>query len=246
MARPSQDAIHYFMNITGASEPVAVQKLEEYGGDLNGAVNAHFNQGNRHNINSAVPRYGFMDAENQIQAESRGSLFSLLSAARSLNPFSLLDPNYRRRFFNGLTASALTSRAPLVSHPREVMGIPIGFGNTNGQSSHSEVRPSNEDVTGTAFSHGPEEYNPYELNHSHLYGNDVEKEMIQAAIDASMHEAEEGYQNKQLGGPNGVSQRQLHLEDDELARAVSLSLKTAEEEKAVREYINREQMPGCL
>uniref|UniRef100_A0A0E0M3L6 UBA domain-containing protein n=1 Tax=Oryza punctata TaxID=4537 RepID=A0A0E0M3L6_ORYPU len=45
MARPPQEAIDTFVSITGADEAVAVRKLEEHGGDLNTAINAHFNEG---------------------------------------------------------------------------------------------------------------------------------------------------------------------------------------------------------
>lgn len=192
-----------------------------------------------------------MDAEDQTEVGSHGSLFPLLSAARSLNPFSLLDPYFRRGFFNGLT-SAFTTREPFVSHPREVRDIPIDFADRNVQLGHSELRPVIEDVTGTTESHGQgnviidddgeEQYNSTHINN--LNYNDTEEEMIQAAIEASWHEAKEGYPNNQFGASNGLLQRQLDL-DDEFAHAVSLSLKTAEEEKAMRECLkDKEQILG--
>ncbi|KAJ4981974.1 hypothetical protein NE237_032811 [Protea cynaroides] len=77
------------------------------------------------------------------------------------------------------------------------------------------------------------------------YGNDIEEEIVEeeivrAAIEASKREAEEGYPNQPFdiaseSSTPGIQQRQPRLEDTELAHAVSLSLKTAEEEKARHE-----------
>ncbi|KAL2962183.1 hypothetical protein AAZX31_17G127000 [Glycine max] len=71
------------------------------------------------------------------------------------------------------------------------------------------------------------------------YSNDIEEEMIRAAIEASKQEAEENYRNHKLDrqidlSESGSQPRQSYLEDPELAHAVSLSLKTAEQEKALR------------
>ncbi|XP_016651056.1 PREDICTED: plant UBX domain-containing protein 8 [Prunus mume] len=71
------------------------------------------------------------------------------------------------------------------------------------------------------------------------YSNDIEEEMIRAAIEASKREVEESQQNQLFAAPtqfddNEPQQRPPHLEDPELAHAVSLSLKTAEQEKALR------------
>lgn len=63
-------------------------------------------------------------------------------------------------------------------------------------------------------------------------GNDIEEEMICAAIEASKQEAEMSNQGVEDPAPELV---QSHPEDAELAHAVSLSLQTAEEEKTLRE-----------
>ncbi|MCI45887.1 FAS-associated factor 2-B, partial [Trifolium medium] len=60
--------------------------------------------------------------------------------------------------------------------------------------------------------------------------NDIEEEMIRAAIEASKREAEENYSNHELGrqtdlSESGPNPRQTFLEDPELAHAVSLSLR---------------------
>ncbi|OVA14152.1 UBX [Macleaya cordata] len=288
MARPNQDAIDTFMNITGATEAVALQKLEEHGGDLNEAVNSHFSEGDRNiarPISTRVPQDDFMDIDDDpldpLQVEPQGPPLPLLSAARNLNPFSLLDPNFRRSFFEGIGPAEFTSGAPFVSHPREVREIPIEVKDGNDQSSHSGSRPVIEDITGTAPAHGPEIHGSViiedeedeetltvpaahvsgqneridsfsdvrgrrprpsapELGGLTDYGNDIEEEMIRAAIEASKREVEEGHLNQEFSVPSELAssrlqQREPPVEDAELARAVSLSIKTAEQEKALRE-----------
>lgn len=279
MARPNREAIDTFISITGASEAVAVQKLEENGGDLNEAVNAHFSEGDRTTTRQApiaAPQNDFMDIDDPLEAGSRGPSLPLLSAAGRLDPFSLLDPNFSRSLFN--TGSDLTSRTPFVSHPREVREIPIEVKNGDGPSSHSGLSPTIEDVTGTAHEHGLEthgtviidddddEYMPSaptapvagrneqggvvsrpsapDANNLRDYSNDIEEEMIRAAIEASKREVEGGHSTEQFVSPNdivnpGPQQRQSRPDDSELAQAVSLSLKTAEQEKALREQVEK-------
>ncbi|XP_042478267.1 plant UBX domain-containing protein 8-like isoform X2 [Macadamia integrifolia] len=284
MARANREAIDMFMNITGASEDVALQSLEEHDGDLNEAVNAHFSSGDRNTTQRApvaASQNDFMEIDDPIGLEAREPLLPFLSSGRNLNPFSILDPNFGRNFFEGRGASEFSSRAPFVSHPREVREIPIEVKDGNDQPGHSGSAPTIEDVTGTAYAPGPETHgrviiddeedevipidppahaaglNEREtslsgnsLNQAHVasapdldsdWGNDIEEEMVRAAIEASKREAEEGYPNRQFGIANessspGIQQEgQSQLEDTELAHAVSLSLRTAEQEKARRE-----------
>ncbi|CAK9173073.1 unnamed protein product [Ilex paraguariensis] len=272
MARPNQEAIETFMNITGVSQPVAIQKLEEHGSNLNEAVNAHFSEGDRNTTREAsvaAPQDDVMDIDDPIQNEPRRSPFSLFSSAGNLDPFSLLDPDFRRSIFDGGTD--FSSGAPFVSHPREVREIPIEVKDGNGQSG---LAPTIEDVTETADTCGPETHGPViiddeddkdiptaasaqvaEPTNSHGthprpsapgiddlpdYSNDIEEEMIRAAIEASKRDAEIGYPDVQFGVHSDPTdpmppQRQSHQEDAALAHAVSLSLKTAEQEKALRE-----------
>ncbi|GER30379.1 UBX domain-containing family protein [Striga asiatica] len=71
------------------------------------------------------------------------------------------------------------------------------------------------------------------------YGDEIEEEMIRAAIEASKQGVTAPNQlfDDHLGAGDPSSQQggQSHQEDAELARAVSLSLQTAEREKALRE-----------
>ncbi|XVF10667.1 hypothetical protein REPUB_Repub07fG0202100 [Reevesia pubescens] len=188
-----------------------------------------------------------MDIDDPI--ESRPVL-PLLPASRTMNPFSL-DPNFRRSFFDG--ASDFTTREPLVTHPREVREVPIEVKDSNEPSGHSGHAPVIEDVSETAQAHGPilnetviidevdedstmqpsrqndTSHDQHVAPRAPAFDNDVEEQMIRAAIEASKRDAEE------LGDP-GPLHNQPHLEDDaQLAEAVSLSMKTVEQEKALRE-----------
>ncbi|KAJ9171329.1 hypothetical protein P3X46_014714 [Hevea brasiliensis] len=219
MARPTQDAIDNFMRITGASHSHAVRKLEEYGGNLDEAVNAHFNEVERHITNpasSVSPQSNYVDTSNQMQTGSRGIL-PFLSAARSFKPSLLLDPNYRRSLLNQFGASVFTSNEPLHSRMGE-------FNNGSEPPYHYGARPQFGDEDRTSSTHGHQFHgNVSRDQEAHLHGDDVEEQMIQFAIEASKQE-----------DSSGTLQRQRHPEDDELARAISLSLKTAEYEKAIR------------
>jgi FAS-associated factor 2 len=138
---------------------------------------------------TSSPQYNFPQVSNQNQVAPQQGLLPLLSAARSFKPSLLLDRNYSRDFYNRI-GSALTGRAPSPSHPGEVTGVPVDFYAGNEQPHLSGQRPTNPDVART------------ELDASR-YGNDVEEEMIQAAIAASKRDAE-------MGSPN-VRNRNLNV-----------------------------------
>ncbi|KAG8663902.1 plant UBX domain-containing protein 9 isoform X2 [Manihot esculenta] len=151
-----------------------------------------------------------------MQPGSRGIL-PLLSAARSFKPSLLLDPNYRRNLLNQFGASVFTSNEPLHSRRGE-------FDNGYDQPYHYGARPTFGDEDRTSSTHGHQFHgNVSRDQEAHLHGDDVEEQMIKYAIEASKQE-----------DSSGAMQSQLHLEDDELAHAISLSLKTAEREKAIR------------
>ncbi|KAI7987545.1 Plant UBX domain-containing protein 8 [Camellia lanceoleosa] len=246
MARPNQEAIETFMSITGASESVALQKLEEHGGDLNEAVNAHFNEGDRsiiHETSTAAPQNDAMDIDEPIQVWPPRPPFSLLPSARNLNPFFLLDPDFSRSLFD--SGPGLTTRAPFVSHPREVREIPIEVKDGSEQEGHSGLVPSIEDVTETAQAQGPETHGTVIIDEDddediptapsgHAagqneqeddvlgnnsggtypmptapgiddlpdYSNEIEEEMVRAAIEASKREVGKGYLDQQFDAPD--------------------------------------------
>ncbi|PON46235.1 UBX domain-containing protein [Trema orientale] len=290
MARPNQEAIETFISITGASEAIAVQKLEEHGGDLNEAVNAHFSEGDRTtsaNVRetSVAAQNDFMEIDDPVQVEPWPSL-PRLPATRNLSPFSLLDPDFGRSVFD--SGTGFTNRRPIITHPREVREIPIEVKDGNQPSGHSGNVPVIEDVTETVDTQNPEIHGTVivddeddipagsaalagqrsdqidDISHDgphHRYigpnaprygdlqdnSNDIEEQMIQAAIEASKQEVDESFPSQLFGAESdlnhlGPQQRQPQLADAELARAVSLSLKTAEQEEALRE---QERNPGA-
>ncbi|KAL3818105.1 hypothetical protein ACJIZ3_004010 [Penstemon smallii] len=259
MVRPDQEAIDTFMSITGVSEDAAIQKLEEHRGSLNEAVNAHFSEGDRsitQEASFAAPRDDVMDIDDPIPVDLRRPS-SLLPDARDLNPFSLLDPNFTRSIFDSGTDTA--SRSPFVSHPREVRQIPIEVNDGTRASDHSGSAPVIEDVTETTQSHvgirgtviiddnDDDEIIP-NAPRTHIapsapsiidvpdYGNDIEEEMIRAAIEASKQDAAKSNQQNDddhdLMDPT-PRHGKSHM-GDQLEHAVSLSLQTAEREKALR------------
>ncbi|GMH09423.1 hypothetical protein Nepgr_011264 [Nepenthes gracilis] len=81
MARPNQETIDTFMSITGSTEAVAIQRLEEHGGDLNEAINAHFSEDR--NVVQEAPdtalQNDFMDIDDPVELGPHGppSLFLL-------------------------------------------------------------------------------------------------------------------------------------------------------------------------
>ncbi|GMI96220.1 hypothetical protein like AT4G11740 [Hibiscus trionum] len=218
MARPNQEAVQTFISITGASEAVAISKLEEHAGDLNTAVNAHFSEGDRP-TSTAVHVDDAMDIDDPIE----------------------VVPN-----------------DPLVTHPREVRAAPVEVKNSNELSGNSSNASAFEDVSETAQAHGLNSHETVIINEADEdstvhpmqqndnsnvryvtpsapafdnlpdYGNDIEEQMIRAAIEASKRDVEESSDAEPWHNMS-------HSEDAILEEAVSMSLKTAEQEKALRD-----------
>lgn len=260
-------------------EAVAIQKLEEHGGNLNDAVNAHFSEGDRNTMNatSIAPHDDAMDIDEPIQVERPEPRFSVLSSARgSFNPDSLLNESFTRRFLDA--SSDFGQHTPFVTHPRNVREIPIEVKDGNGSSAHSGGGPTIEDVTGSAREHGPEVRGTVTIHGDDVpaestalaarenedtenstgvssqnrnvgpslsgldtlpdYNDDIEEEMIRAAIEASKRDIERSGLFQNESSDPGPPERESQLEDPELAHAVSLSLKAAEQEKALHEPID--------
>lgn len=169
-----------------------------------------------------------MEIDDPITEEFNRPPLSVFPSSRSPNAFSLLDPSFTRSLFD----TDLTSRAPFVSHPRQVREIPIEVKDGHGQSGHSRNDPVIEEVTDADQTHGPEtrgtviideddEVVPAPLaTHAARrdrtnddiiggdstavfsrpsapggdvlpdYANDIEEEMVRAAIEASKRDAE--------------------------------------------------------
>ncbi|XP_010529545.1 PREDICTED: plant UBX domain-containing protein 8 [Tarenaya hassleriana] len=246
--RLDQESIDTFMSITGAPEAVAVRELEEHRGELNRAVNAYFSKGDRNMVPEAsvnVPQDDAMDIDDDddvIPSTRREPPLSLLSAARTMGPFSLLESNFGRSFFEN---DPLVSHAPFVTHPREVRQIPIEVKDSSEPSGRSSDAPTIEDVSGTAHAQGSavqgtviiDEESDEDIHAAprgqsgHVRAtvpardnfqeyNDIEEEMIRAAIEASKKEAE-GSRNPSTG-------------NDDIAESATMSLKSAEEEEVLR------------
>ncbi|WCJ23151.1 UBX domain-containing protein [Euphorbia peplus] len=221
-AVPSREAIETFIRITGASESVAVRKLEEFGGNLDGAINSHFGEDDRQfptvsprNVATVSPRHDLADASFQRQSRPRGIL-PLLSAARSFRPSLLLDPNYRRNLFNQIGVSVSSSHDPPYTQPGE---LNYGYG----QPYHSLPMPVEETGRNSASHH---RQSGEDVLRTHEEHSDIEEQMLQVAIEASKQQ-----------DSSSTPQRELPLEDDELVHAISLSLKTAEQENELREHM---------
>ncbi|XP_024449390.1 plant UBX domain-containing protein 8 isoform X2 [Populus trichocarpa] len=229
MARPNQEAIDTFISITGVAEDAAVLKLEEHGGDLNAAVNAHFSEGDRSAIRRPsihAPQDDLMDIDGdpiEVAPPPRRNPQPLLSESVAMNRFPLLDPRFQRGVLG--TGSDFTNQAPFVSQPREVREIPIEVKDGSEASGHSGHAPIIEDVTGTEHAQGPDiqgtviiedddndDISTYlnaratqrdssraghlrpsapEFDNLPYYSNDIEEEMVRAAIEASKREVQE-------------------------------------------------------
>ncbi|CAA7391870.1 unnamed protein product [Spirodela intermedia] len=267
MGRPQQDVIETFMSVTGASEAVALQKLEEHGGDLSAALNAHFSEGERVNsrpTEAPASHDDIMDIDEPINVETVGPPFPVLLASGSLNPFSLLDEHIGRTSFGRRGGVDVRSRAPRISHPREVREIPIEFKGDNNHSGPSSHGPNIEFLTENDTMVGPETFGhvtvdeededlPVALNASvpgqteerydHPRGtvlepsapqvgmvadnNDIEEEMIKAAIEASKRDTQ-GYSSLEFDAPNtGEQERTPHEKGvliDQMGHASSSSI----------------------
>ncbi|XP_030457370.2 plant UBX domain-containing protein 9 isoform X1 [Syzygium oleosum] len=231
MPRPSRESVDTFMAITGAPEPLAVRRLEEYGGNLDEAVNAHFTEGIHQTFPPAASAYPH-EMNNQDHVGRQGGLMPLLNAVRSFKPSSLLDPNYRRNFFNQIGASAFSSPRPLASPPSNATGSAEAFNRGNELPYHSGSFNTGGVIGTPVYSS-----TPAEARSPHSYGHDAEEEMLRAAIEASKQEFLSG---------SGLSRRQPSQEDKELDRAISLSLMEAEQEKEkrVQQVKDRDQESG--
>ncbi|KAJ4905507.1 Plant UBX domain-containing protein 9 [Raphanus sativus] len=243
MMRPSRDAIQSYMSITGADESLAIQTLEEHGNNLTEAINSHFRDVERSILDpssdSRRPQYNAVEDNSHI---TLGGLPSLLSAARSFRPSLLLDPNYRRSLLRQLSGSAISSPPPSAphTHTAEVTGFPannhfrppgLGEFGGDGYARHSPTYGSQ--VYGSTTHRDAE---------SPVYGNDAEDEMIRAAIEASKKDFQEGRNNV----PSSVlsSREAINKEDEDIARAISMSIEMEEQESVMREQLAELMSPS--
>ncbi|PPR81071.1 hypothetical protein GOBAR_AA39644 [Gossypium barbadense] len=199
MTTPPRDAIESFKSITGESESVALRKLEEYGGNLNAAVSAHFLELERsitNPVSSASSQNNFVDTNNQ-SGLGTGGIVPLISAVRRFRPSLLLDPNYRRNLLNQIGTPNF-NHYTTSPHMGEVTGVPVGFNSRNEHPLNSGVRPVITDSPGTPSYYGEGTYNNVSRD-DHQHTNDIESEMMQAAIEASKRDFGQTYMNERRG-----------------------------------------------
>ncbi|CAI0425259.1 unnamed protein product [Linum tenue] len=188
MAGPTPDAIESFVGITGASHSLAVRKLEEHGGNLDEALNAHFSgieSCNTNAVPSTLPLYSSVNPINQVPNEPRG-ISPVISAVRSFRPSLLLDPSYRRNLWNQLGASVFNS-----GRPSTAPTIPYASG-YEPPPYQSGARPAMQDAYGASLSNHVHPYGTMSrYDEPHPSDNNVEEEMLRRAIEASKQDVRE-------------------------------------------------------
>ncbi|KAL0304617.1 UNVERIFIED_CONTAM: Plant UBX domain-containing protein 8, partial [Sesamum angustifolium] len=222
------------------------------------------------------PQDYVMDVDDPIPFTSHRPLSSLFPFATGLNPFSQLNPNFTRSLFDRSNAAARSpfisharevreipievkdeigvsshpGGAPTIEdvtetahvHGPEVRGIVI----IDEEDDDDEPQVTHADGLGTQDSStnsGPGRPTIMDVPD---YENDIEDEMLRAAIEASKQDTAMSNQqsdetsllfvtiDKDLRDST-LQPEQFYLEDASLAHAVSLSLQTAERGKVVRE-----------
>lgn len=221
MAWPQQEAIDTFVSITGADEAVAVRKLEEHAGDLNQAVNAYFNDGagTANTINQSIGPVNRDDME--LDGPLDNAFQRSLYPEALHDPFALMDPNFQQRFFDRVGSAGTTNHDAQGSHPREatveakdsniqagpsaqdsVVANVTGHGFSYGPEFHETIIIDDDEDElpyGLSSQHAnipssvsqPNPPLPTAPPLVHVTDNDIEEEMIRAAIEASKGEAEE-------------------------------------------------------
>lgn len=177
MATPNSESIDTFVSITGSSEEVAVQRLEEHNGDLNRAINAHFSEGNRNMVQAASVSPADMDIDQPEEIVDVTD--SVQAQGPQIRGNVIIDDD---------DADSLSdSRSHFV-----------GQTDQGDQTYYSQPRPSEPALGGV----------PGERN-------DIEEQMIRAAIEASRQDA-----GLQHDVNNASQERESNLEDDEISPLV--------------------------
>ncbi|CAM0952547.1 unnamed protein product [Alopecurus aequalis] len=288
MAWPQQEGIDTFVGITGADEAVAVRKLEEHAGDLNQAVNSYFNDGagTANVINQSIGPVNRDDME--LDGPLDNAFQRSLYPEALHNPFALMDPNFQQRFFDRVGSAGTTSHDAQGSHPREatvevkdsniqagpsaqasVVENTTGHGSSYGPEFRETIIIDDDDDElpyGISSQHvnipssvsQPNAPLPSAPPLVHVTDNDIEEEMIRAAIEASKREAEElantaeQERTQHLGGINLGD----HSSDENMETAggtvgrqelvtgnAGTSIQLTDEESSQEEYEDVEEEP---
>ncbi|KAF8113099.1 hypothetical protein N665_0056s0004 [Sinapis alba] len=191
MATPNQEAIDTFISITGASDAVAVHKLQEHQCDLNRAVDAYFSEGYQNSVPVKVPLDDEMDIDDVIPA-APSPLVTPIEVRDSSGP-------------SGRSIEDVTETVNVQS-PATQGAVTIDEESDDDDVPFAPTRRSRQVI-------------PAAPNNIQDY-NDIEEEMIQAAIEASKVEVEG------LSNPLPVERLPSHMgDDDDVAKAVTMSLK---------------------
>ncbi|KAJ4885515.1 Plant UBX domain-containing protein 8 [Raphanus sativus] len=184
-ATPNEEAINTFISITGASESVAVHKLQEHQCDLHRAVNAFFNEACQNSVPVNVPLDDAMDIDDVTPIEVRDS--------------------------SGPSERSIDH----VTETVHVQGPPTQGTVTIDEESDDDNVPFAPTRRGSRqVIHAPSNVQDY---------NDIEEEMIQAAIEASKVDVEG------LSNPLPLERPPSHIgDDDDVAKSVTVQ--SAEEQ----------------
>lgn len=278
--------VEMFVNITGASEAEAREKLQAYAGDINAAIDSFLSE-----RESSIAPVHIEEADPSDLMVEHEHPPSHHIAAHPFYPFSSTPawssglPSIRGFGFEGITAprSPYRRTSPFVSQPRDMREIPIDWKDEE-PTVRSNAGLVIEEIPATAEAWPPSQLHPHVvsdddddvprsfsstlrrnedrprygggiirsgLNARHRNangplvdevtdgtttkeGDDIEEEMLRAALEASEKEVRgKGFSERSSAA--GIHGNRSDAEDEDFVRAVSLSLKTAEEEKALRE-----------
>ncbi|GKC13387.1 hypothetical protein Tco_1010169 [Tanacetum coccineum] len=207
----------------------------EHGGDLNLAVNAHFAEGDR-NIRRdtavAAPQEDLMDTDDlsHIASNRPSSLGAepFVSHPREVRqiPIEVKDGPSTESDHSGRAPRIEDVTETATENDSETPGVMII--DDDDDEDDEDYIPTYQRAGRSA----PEGLRDTRLRPSAPEVGDlpdygIEEEMIRAAIEASKQDSQIGQRNDAVSQP-----RASGLEDPELAQAVSLSLRTAEQEKA--------------
>ncbi|KAL0373197.1 UNVERIFIED_CONTAM: Plant UBX domain-containing protein 8 [Sesamum calycinum] len=214
------------------------------------------------------PQDYVMDVDDPIPFTSHRPLSSLFPFATGLNPFSQLNPNFTRSLFDRSNAAARSPFISHAREVREIpieVKDEIGVSSHPGGAPTIEdvtetAHVHGPEVRGIVIIDEEDDDDEPQVTHAHGLGtqdsstnsgpggptimdvpdyeNDIEDEMLRAAIEASKQDT--AMSNQQSGEhldlrDSTLQPEQFYLEDASLAHAVSLSLQTAERGKVVRE-----------
>ncbi|RDX76281.1 Plant UBX domain-containing protein 9, partial [Mucuna pruriens] len=230
------DTVAVFMRVTGATEFHAIQALQQFGGDVDKAIDAYFLGEDRFIVCMILVTRLSGRRQNHAavrQYNNSAGIVTFVNAARRLQPSLLLHPNYREEhgyLYNMNGATSTIHPSPLVCHPVQVREVPARINSALEPHYQSGLSTTGADTTANLSSyglgiHGTNEYPLAQSKASHVSDDEIEEAMLQTAIEASIMERREGFLREQFVVVKGSFDDGLRQQEDaDLARAISLSL----------------------